>query len=168
MKKWWSIGVLIGLLLLLSACGDQTSSENLAQLKEHYPTLKNQLNELSQEQLEQIKVPDYIPFEVTDVQAITSSENPSHIEIIFTNGQLNLHVMTMSHQGELYTSDTGIDLQNGAHAKFKMNEFGNELQWSKESESRAYIVKLMAYPPSQPQQFTKEDVIKIANSMYKM
>ncbi|MYL35611.1 hypothetical protein GLW08_10015 [Pontibacillus yanchengensis] len=157
--------VLIG---LLSGCGKQSNSYTLQELEKDYPSLEKQLSSLTEEERKRVKIPDYIPFHVTNVEAVVSpNEDQSIVELVFSNGTLNLHVMTMKGNSDVYQNQNQtVELANGGQANYSINEFGKKLFWSDKQSNETYIIKLMSFTPGDKLNYTKKDVVQIANSMY--
>ncbi|KGP73379.1 hypothetical protein [Pontibacillus yanchengensis] len=159
---------IIVITALLSGCGQQSNSHTLEELEEEYPSLKKQLSTLTEEERERVKIPDYIPFHVTNVEAVVSpDEKDSIVELVFTNGTLNLHVMIMEGNNDVYQHQKQtVELANGGKANYSINEFGKKLYWSDKQTNGTYIIKLMSFTPENKMNYTKNDVVHIANSMY--
>lgn len=155
--------------LFMTGCNVHNDTEqSLLDLTNKYPTLKEDLIEVSKEQLSTIKVPDYIPFKVKDVQAMTLPDDPSQIEVVFTNGTMNLHMLTMKQEDKGIVDEVPkgkVDIDQ--LATYDTNQFGRQLQWEDQSTERVYILKLMTYTPEERLPYTKEDIFQIAHSMYK-
>lgn len=161
--------IVTAIMLIVSGCSGINGNKpsNLLELSQQYSALKEDLSGIADEQLASIKIPKYIPFQIKSVQAEVYSDDSSHIELIFTNGSVNLHITTMEQTVQERDSNDINQIKNiDSIAKFNQNHFGKEVQWNDPENDRVYILKLLRYSPQEGEPFTKEEILKIANSMY--
>jgi len=162
------VNVFIICLLILSGCGGhQVSGNNIHQLMNKYPKVAQALEGMPQEDIDRILMPRYIPFEVQEVKAMVYPGDDLHVELIFSRGSTNLHVMTMEGSNtKLPHKDVKTQLESGYEARYNTNQFGKVLQWTDQDHKGFYTLKLMTYKPEQKMPYTKKDILKVANSFY--
>lgn len=164
MKKLLFLSLLT--ILLITACGQQkeTGSTDIHTLMRDYPQVEQALKNIPEEDLERIIVPKYIPFDVQDVEAIVYPGKKKEVELIFSNGPLNLHVMNGEFSGSKIPSNTKLNGERSA--LYNTNKFGKVLEWPDKEHNGYYTIKLMTYTPEKEIPYTKQDLLKVANSMY--
>jgi len=132
-----------------------------------YPKVAKALEGIHEEDLDRILMPSYIPFEVHEVDAVVYPGDDLQVELIFSSGKINLHVMTMEgSNATLPRENMVIQLDGGYEARYNTNQFGKVLQWTDQSHKGFYTIKLMTYKPEQEVPYTKQDILKVANSFY--
>lgn len=153
---------------ILSACGGkQTTGDSIEQIMDQYPEVSKALKDLSEDDLERVLVPQYIPFHVEDVEAVVYPGESMQVELIFSNGSMNLHVMTMEGgHTSIPNHEKLAQLESGYDAHYNTNEFGKVLQWSDQEHEGFYTLKLMTYTPELEIPYTKHDLLEVANSFY--
>ncbi|QHE52619.1 hypothetical protein [Pontibacillus sp. HMF3514] len=155
----------IFMVMVVTACGPQkeVSSTDIHTLMRDYPQVKQALKDIPEEDLERIIVPKYIPFDVQVVEAIVYP-GKKEVELIFSNGSLNLHVMNGEFSGSNIPANTQI--YGERLARYNTNKFGKVLEWPDKEHNGYYTIKLMSYTPEIELPYTKQDLLKVANSMY--
>ncbi len=152
-------------LVLVSGCGQKEESRaGVHALMEEYPEVKQELKDVPEKVLERIIVPKYMPFEVKNVKAVVYPGDRSEVELIFSNGDINLHVLSTTLSNENIPANTKINEDHPA--LYDINTFGRVLRWPDKKHNGYYTVKLMSYSPDQGLPYTKRDLLKVANSMY--
>ncbi|KGX85822.1 hypothetical protein [Pontibacillus marinus] len=156
----------IFMIMVVTACGPQkeANSTDIHTLMRDYPQVEQALKNIPEEDLERIIVPKYIPFEVQSVEAIVYPGKKKEVELIFSNGSLNLHVMNGEFSGSKIPSNTKIHGERSA--LYNTNKFGKVLEWPDKQHNGYYTIKLMTYTPEKELPYTKQDLLKVANSMY--
>ncbi|MFC0522906.1 hypothetical protein ACFFGV_04785 [Pontibacillus salicampi] len=154
---------------LMSACSAKSSPvHGLSELKQKYPSITKELDDVSPEQLDRLLLPDYIPFEVKEVDALTTtSQEETMIELVYSNGDQNVHIMKLDDVAT-YRQREGkqVELSNGTRAKYSTRQFGDQLTWTDHQEKSTYIIKLMSYMPTNSTSSNMEQLLRIANSMH--
>lgn len=167
--------LLLGLLIVLAACGssDASSTENqLEKLKKNYPEMESELEKLPEDFRNEIKVPDpdTIPLTVSDVEAVAETKLKPHVmNFYYAEDKKRLNLWIQDHLDNTNVSlstgeESNVNLKNDIKGYYSEAGGISKLMWLSENKNAVFSIQSVV-PPEEKSPFKKEDMVEIANSI---
>ncbi|MBY6037765.1 hypothetical protein KUV80_13925 [Fictibacillus nanhaiensis] len=162
---------LTGMLFLLFLFGCSSVSPELENLMKEQPTIEKEMKTLPDTELSQIKLPSYLPFQPDTISSSVEKDagfRPQFTEVTYQKkGNAILHITTYFNKVEKIDPDmpTTVKLKDGTLADMRRNSVNTkEMVWSNNEQKITYKITLAVIPKTN-NPWTKEDLLKMAESM---